>query len=48
MTVNTLPLVELAKMADRAESGVAHYTRIAGEPLVKEMSAEPAKVRGKK
>jgi TRAP-type transport system periplasmic protein len=48
MTVNALPPAELARMADKAKPVVAKYTLIVGEPLVKEMNAEVAKVRGQK
>ena len=47
MTVNALPPAELAKMADKAKPVVAKYTLIVGEPLVKEMNAEVAKVAGR-
>jgi TRAP-type C4-dicarboxylate transport system substrate-binding protein len=48
MTVNALPPAELAKMADKAKPVVAKYTVIVGEPLVKELYAEVAKMRAQK
>lgn len=48
MTINSLPPAELAKMAEKAKPVVAKYTAIVGEPLVAELNAAVAKVRGGK
>jgi tripartite ATP-independent transporter DctP family solute receptor len=48
LTINSLPPAELAKMAEKAKPVVAKYTAIVGEPLVAELNAAVAKVRGGK
>ncbi|MBL8350204.1 MAG: DctP family TRAP transporter solute-binding subunit [Burkholderiaceae bacterium] len=48
MTINALPPAELAKMAEKARPVVARYTQIVGAPLVAEMNAEVARLRGAK
>ena len=48
MTVNVLPEAERTKMKERTKGVVEKYTKIVGEPLVKEMYAELDKARAKK
>jgi len=48
MTVNVLPEAERLKMKERTQGVVDKYTKIVGEPLVREMTAELAKARAKK
>ena len=45
MLVNQLPPAELAKMKEKAKPVVEKYTKIVGEPLVKEMLAAVDKAR---
>lgn len=48
MKVNTIAPKELARFADKAKPVIAKYTAQIGEPFVKEVYAEIAKVRGGK
>ncbi len=48
MQVNSLPPADLAKMKEKARPVVEKYTRIIGEPLVKELFAEIDKARAAK
>jgi TRAP-type transport system periplasmic protein len=43
-----MPAPELAKMKERAKPVVEKYTKLYGEPLVKELYAEVAKARAAK
>lgn len=48
MVVNELPIVELAKMKEKAKPVVEKHTELIGEPLVKELYAAVAKARAQK
>jgi len=48
LTVVMLPPTELAKMQEKSKPVVEKYTKVFGEPFVKEMYAEIAKARGSK
>ena len=48
LTVVVMPPAELQKMQEKSKPVIEKYTKTFGEPFVKEMYAEIAKVRGGK